>query len=144
MDTMVFLSFVMSKELEPTEGLRSHVQHNLNVCCQRLSMMVKKMNYEMNNMRWNIAPNSSHSKTQTRGWGWGVGKCLKIINLSNCKDDSVFSHLQPSWTCGMVMEREREIAKMRPRVAQLGAGQLKETPSNKLGDLKTIEPNSNC
>lgn len=39
----------MSKQLESTEGLRSHVQHNLNVCCQRLSMMiVKKMNYEMN------------------------------------------------------------------------------------------------
>ena len=39
--------FVMSKELEPTEGSLSHVQHNLNVCCQRLSMMmVKKMNYD--------------------------------------------------------------------------------------------------
>ena len=41
------MSFVMSKELEPTEGWRYHVQHNLNVCCQRLSMkkmMMKKMN----------------------------------------------------------------------------------------------------
>ena len=71
---------LISKELEPTEGWRSRVQHNLNVCCQRLSMMVKKMSYEMKN--------EPHFALQVTTRGCGLEDCFEIINLSKCTDEA--------------------------------------------------------
>ena len=39
---------------------------------------------------------------------WCVAFALRRHHFIPGTCDSVFSHLQPSWTCGMVMERERE------------------------------------